>query len=232
MSELQEKPSLPNPFDTHLGGSGSNEPQILDGLVRELSTNNSNDSNDPNFPSFYPIVYHNINLEIPQKRSFIVRLNFTFARSICLCLFFSVIASFFSFQMKGCCSIEGFHAGKEIFLSIVTLFFGSALIFYVQYFPFYWAIRDERTNKSAVPVQICTMILIAILLLGIPGTGTVGFIYTYIAFHSDHIIPKFFSLVISIWQLLNMIGEIVIYILMRPIFRETNLLADRSQIIV
>ncbi|OHS98007.1 hypothetical protein TRFO_35689 [Tritrichomonas foetus] len=237
MSDSGEKQSLPNPFDSSKSGNISNhEPQLLEGLVRELRENSDNSAMPPNFPSFYPVTYHNINLEIPQKRSFIVRLNYLFAQSICLSLLFSVFAALFSFGIdscvNSCTSFAGFHFGKEIFLSMVNLVFGVALVFHVQYFPFYAAVRDETPTRSAIPVQVATIAALCVLLAGVPGTGAVGIGYAYIAFKYGKWMNKFFSFVISAWHLLNIVGEAVVFLMMRPIFRTTNLLADGGQITV
>lgn len=220
MDEVQEKTPLPNPFDLNTKGhSTSSEPQILDGIIHELNHEARDNLQTPNFPYFYPLVYHNINLEISQKRSFLARTAYFFTRSTSLSLLLQFISSFFSYQIDVEGSLSGFHVIKEIFLSLFILFIGTSLIYYVQYYSFYCSIRDETPNSTALPMQVYTIITLSVLVLGIPGTGTIGLIYTYLAFQKGKWLIQFLSVVVTIWQSLNLIGEIIVYFLIRPVFK-------------
>ena len=63
--------TLPNPFQIKIQNDDKNLGEIMDTLANEIE----NPSKDKyNFPFFYPVVFHNISKEIPQKYQFVINL--------------------------------------------------------------------------------------------------------------------------------------------------------------
>ena len=214
---MESKSTFSNPFDSSVVVSGESlDSNSLENISREADANQRENSSVPNFPPFYPLIYHNIRFEIPPKRLFIVRLNFFTAISIIISLAFSFIGSLFSFLFDSCNELTCFHVGKEIFLSFVNCIVWTAILFYNQYYPFYTSMRDETSNNSLIIVQLFTIFILLVFLIGIPGTGFIGVVYLYASFESGTVVNRFFGFVLSFWHFINLLLEIVIFFLMRP----------------
>lgn len=225
---MESQSTFSNPFDSSVVVGGENlESSSLENISRESEKNQSEDSSIPNFPSFYPLFYHNIGFEIPPKRMFVVKLNFFTAISISLSLAFSFIGALFSFLFNFCQGLTCFHPGKEIFLSIINCIVYTSLLFYNQYYPFYISMRDETSNNSLIIVQLFTIFIILVNFIGIPGTGSIGVIYLYASFESGTIVNQFFAFVLSFWHFANFLLEIVLFFLMRPLFKTSRQTSQR-----
>lgn len=87
--------------------------------------------------------------------------------------------------------------------------------------------RNETYNTCLIFVQIFTIFILLIDLLGIPGTGTIGIIYLYATFDLGTPVNEFFATVVSIWHFSNFILEIVIYVMMRPLFQTKRAGSER-----
>lgn len=217
----EPKKALPNPFDTAAILAENENGLLLEGLDREVEQ--SNNDHTPNFPFFYPVIYHSINLEISQKRSFIVRTAYLTANSIMYSLAFSILISLLYISPRGA------KLFQNTILASFNCIFGSIILFYCQYFPFYYAFKDEQPNKTSIPTQIGLLTILFISLLGFPNTGSYGMFTTYDAFKSDKSFAKFFGVIITIWKLMNFVLEFIIFILMRPLFNTNEGLLSQTE---
>lgn len=226
MSDM-EAGLLPNPFDTAKNVSSVHDSTDLEGLVREFDSGQTGNEQPPNFPPFYPLVYHNIGQEIPQKYVYIVRINLITAYSFTASMIFNFLGSFFSTQMESPYFSSAF---REIFLAFINLIILPISLFYVQYYPFYKAVRDEGQNRAIVPVQIMVIIIFGLLLIGFPGTGNAGIIYATEAFNYGGYGTKFFSVVMVIWHFVDFVGEIAVLLLSMNSLEGKGRIANPSDI--
>ena len=220
---MESKTNFSNPFDSSVvvGGEGL-ESSSLENISRESDKNQNDNNSIPNFPPFYPLFYHNIGFDIPPKRMFITKLNFFTALSITFSFLFSFVGALFSFLFDSCQGLTCFHPGKEIFLSLTNCIIFISLLFYNQYYPFYISMRDETSNNSLIIVQLFTIFILLLNFIGIPGTGSIGVIYLYASFESGTVVNQFFGFVSSFWHFANLLLEIAIFFLMRPIFKTSR----------
>ncbi|KAK8870455.1 hypothetical protein M9Y10_008337 [Tritrichomonas musculus] len=211
---IEQKVALPNPFDSTPEYRTNEVPGILD-------NQNFNDSmpvsdttaKKPNFPSIFPVVYHNIGLEIPQKYSFICRLCLYEARSFFFVLLFSFIAGCFSGSIDSYLIVKW----REVVLSLFILIICPIALLYGQYYPLYCAIREERPNSSLVPFQFFTIFVFFFILIGIPGTGLIGIGYLIVCFRQGKLVNQIFSTLITIWHFLNFVIQFILLFLISPI---------------
>lgn len=231
MTELEEQTehqALPNPFDmTNAGGDGN----LLEGLEHELDRSNAEDGDrSPNFPPFYPLVYHNIRAEISPRMSTSVNFMYYLALSFTCSLVASFIASFFSGGMKTCdTTLNSFHWGKEVFMSLFYAIFFPAVIWFVQYWPYYKAMRADDVYVAGEIIQLFVIGILAVFVLGLPGTGMIGFCYMVSAFRHGSGMNKLLSLLLTLWHGTTFIGEIFLYGLLKNpdgVTRDANLLTD------
>ena len=209
---IEQKMSLPNPFDNTPDFTNQNDRILLDNINESMPLTDTS-SKKPNFPSFYPIVYHSIGLEIPQKYSFITRLCYNGMRSFTMALALSVIAEFFSGSIDSLMIVMW----REIVLSLFIFFICPAALCYGQYYPLYCAIRDEKPNPTLTPFQFFTIFVFFFLLIGIPGTGIIGIGYLIVSFRCGSLVNKIFSIIITIWHLFNFIIQFMLLFLITPI---------------
>jgi len=196
----EETMALPNPFAV---ANDPNDSPDLELLTRETD---GNDERRPfSFPVFYPLAYHNISLEIPQKYSFIVRLSYYSAYSIVFSMFFSFLASLMTTL-------------REVFLSFTWMILYSFLFLYVQYYPLYTSIKSEIPSQKIVPVQYAMIFFLLPLVIGLPGTGMIGFVYLSNAYSLGSSFSIMLSFIISIWNTINIVSEIAILFLIVPLF--------------
>lgn len=211
---------LPNPFDTSFNKPNSKFPEILaaneflisDSTEFEVSYSHIK-SQTPNFPLFFPIVYHSIGIEIPQKYSFITRMCYCVALSFSYVLLFSFFMQMFSKNIESYLIIPW----RELILSSFILMVCPAALFYSQYFPLYYSIRDQKPNPSLIPFQFCIIFFMIFFAAGIPGSGVIGLGYAIICYNQSNIIQQVISLIITGWHFLNLIFEIIIFFLIIPI---------------
>lgn len=228
MTELEQESEhrpLPNPFDMT-----STDGHLLEGLERELEhTAPEEGDRSPNFPVFYPLVYHNIRVEISPRLSGSVKLMYWLTLSFSMCLLTSFVASLFSGGMSSCdTSMNGFSWGKELFMSLFHLLVFPAVMWFAQYWPYYKATKADDLYIAAETVQIFAIGIVGVFMLGIPGTGMVGFLYMVSAFKNGNALNRLFSLVITLWHGSTFIGEIFLYGLLRTpqVTNEANLLIE------
>ena len=212
--------SLPNPFAQATQSSLLAESTDLEGLERELR---NDQEKEPNFPSFYPIVYHSISAEIPRNFAFIIKFAYFSACFFTLYCVFQFLVILFSFTIK----TELFAPWRDIVLGLCTLLILPALLFYAQYYPFYCAVRDERTQKThLVLVQTYVVFILILILIGFPGTGTVGIWWTIIVKDTG---SWFFSLlgsILCIWNIISIIFQFYLLISMRPMLENSGRIAN------
>ena len=213
--------ALPNPFDI----IHKNDSPDMELISREVDE--TNDKNLLNLPPFFSILYHNISLEIPQKFTLIVNLTFYSTYSIYLSLIINFIGSFFSNNINH----STFSSlGREIVLSFFNLIFFSFFLFVFQYYPIYLSIKDEKYLKTVIPVQILTIFLLIIFFLGFLNTGIIGYNYWIISIECGQTINLVFSFILTLWHFLNLILEIIILILIYPIFKNQNRISNPSDL--
>ena len=97
---MDNQPTFVNPFDSVIDAEDKFENEDLENVNRETTENFSISTGVPNCPPFFPIIYHDISIEIPPKRILLARIAFFTAISISLSLLFSITGSFFSFFMN------------------------------------------------------------------------------------------------------------------------------------
>jgi hypothetical protein len=199
--------TLPNPFDA----SVPVDSYTLDGLERELSRPPV--LLPPNCPPFYPLVHHDISGEIPAHRVLPVRVMFIAALSFSVALVFSFFTAWFAGSIESESRLNSFHVGKELFFSLFYVVLYVPLIFYVQYWPFYCANRDEKPCQHAQFIQLFVIIVMAIFFLGVPGTGMVGIVYVFSAFHDGEPVNQALSGIATIWHACNLVVECLLWLL-------------------
>jgi hypothetical protein len=167
----------------------------------------------PNFPSFFPLVYHNINQEIPQKYSNLVRLSLAAAKSFFYSTFCTVLAQFFSDQIDS----DLIFRWREMVLSTFVLLLCPLSLLYGQYWPLYRSIRDETIGRSLVPFQVVCVFVMAFVLAGVPGSGMIGVGYAIVAFRSGETVNKVAATVLTFWQFANTILQLIVLFLVLPL---------------
>ncbi|KAK8896460.1 hypothetical protein M9Y10_014360 [Tritrichomonas musculus] len=229
---IEQKATLPNPFDSYLDNRNNNShlfndrndfslPKIMN--YKEYSNDDGSNGFDvslsnskrrsPNFPPFFPIVYHSIGLEIPNKYSFIIRMCYYCALSFSYVLIFSFFAQMFSDEIDSLLIIRW----RELILSFFILLICPISLFYGQYFPLYYAIRDEKQNFSLIPFQFFTIFFFFFFFIGIPGSGTIGIWYFIICSRYGSVITKIISMIVTIWHFLNLMIEVIILFMIAPL---------------
>jgi hypothetical protein len=198
---------LPNPFDV----SQDWERELIEPSVLAEPVAVRPELRAPNFPFFFPLIYHNIDAEIPSVQVKTVKLMFYGATSFAFNLFFCFLTSFFSANLQSEPALTSFHFSKEFVMSLFFFLVFSPLIFYVQYFPFYDSARGNSVSKSARIIQLFVMGIICVFLLGIPGTGMVGILYAVAAFRSDSSISRFLASIATVWHGVNAGVEFVVF---------------------
>lgn len=234
---IEQKTTLPNPFDTFSDNRNNIHPMLSDRnclSVPKIATfkDNSNDyiGNDsdvylsnsrrknPNFPPFFPMVYHSIGLEIPHKYSFIIRICYYCALSFSYVLMLTFFAELFSNHIDNLLIVRW----RELILSFFILLVCPASLFYAQYFPLYHAIRDEKQNFSLIPFQFFTILFFFFIFLGIPGTGMIGICYFLICHKCGSIFTEILSFIITAWHFFNLVVEIIILFMIVPLNRQNS----------
>ena len=217
------KETLPNPFDLS-GLDNLQDSLVLEGLEREMNHNSENINRNPNFPPFLPVIDVNIASDIPSRKQLQIYMMFASAISFSLSLIFSILVSLFSSSLSENSSLASMHWWKELIMSIFHAAVFPAALFYVQFWPWYKAIRDESGYQSMATIQIFVIVVHAIFVLGLPGTGMIGVVYLVAAFSSGGTVLTALSAVVSIWHALNLVLQFVIYAFLKTSEQEGNLL--------
>lgn len=192
---------LPNPFDP---ANNIIDNDILVGVTNEIE--NPQTENHPNFPSFWPLVYHNINIEIQQRYSFLVRMCYFAALSITYCCFWSVVASFFSYSIKDNKS----SMSQDIITSITMCVIIPIVIFYMEYYKLYVALRDGTSLHGNVLINLFVVFITGAMICGFRGSGFIGIQYTMLAFKYGSVINRIFGLFITIWEIFNFVLQLIL----------------------
>ncbi|EAY19327.1 hypothetical protein TVAG_452410 [Trichomonas vaginalis G3] len=211
---------LPNPFDP---SSYKIDDEILVGMTHELEK--QPEENKPNFPSFWPLVYHNINTEIQQGFSFLVRMTYFTAVSITYCFFWTLLGSIFNFQIKDNKS----SLGQDIIMSLSYCVIFPAALFYIQYYPLYVNLRDGKSIGGCILAQLFVVFFAGVTFTGFRGTGFIGIQYTLSAFANGSLINRIVGVVITVWEIFNFILEIIILIHMNEIEDSQGSLKKHNQ---
>ncbi|OHT04957.1 hypothetical protein TRFO_27465 [Tritrichomonas foetus] len=210
---IEQKVALPNPFDSTPDYVQQNDSLFETNNISESLPITDTTGKKPNFPSVFPIVYHSINLEIPQKYSFITRLCYNETSSFFLVTLLTLIAECFSGQIESSMIVMW----REIVLSLFILIICPAALVYGQYYPLYCAIRDERPNPTLIPFQFFTIFIFFFILVGIPGTGIIGIGYLIVCYRCGQLINKIFATLITIWHFFNFVIQFMLLFLISPI---------------
>lgn len=209
---IEQKVSLPNPFDASstLHTEAAN---VLDNPLHDSMPIPDTTAKKANFPALFPVVYHSIGLEIPQKYSFICRMCFNETRSFLFVMIVSFFAECFSGQIDSYLIVKW----REIVLSLFLLLICPAALVYGQYYPLYCAIRDEKPNSSLIPFQFFTIFVFFFILIGIPGTGLIGIGYMIVCYRCGQLVNQILATLITVWHFLNFVIQFILLFLISPI---------------
>ena len=215
---MNEINTLPNPFDIKNNNylNINENINIMEDIDREIDDGPF--LKNPNFPFFFPLIYHNINLEIKEKYSSIVRICYYSDLSIFWNLFFSFITTLFSFQINQ----NYISIIQEIILSLFFLIILPSLIFYIQYYPVYCSFKDELPFKGLFIIQIYIIFIYLFILIGFCGTGIIGILSTIRSLKYGKFINQFLSIIITIWHIFNLMTQFILIFLLKPVFSFTN----------
>ncbi|KAJ3207800.1 hypothetical protein HDU67_007212 [Dinochytrium kinnereticum] len=135
--------------------------------LREHQENlRSHGLNLPNWPPFYPLIYHNIQDEIPEtSRPLMTRIYRYWLATI----------GVFFVNMIGCLSLlishSTYYGASDFGISLIYFFTMSALSFYLWYRPAYWAFQ-----KDSALFFWFHFLFAAYMSVGLPGSGSGGII--------------------------------------------------------
>lgn len=204
---MTENETLPNPFAA--SQQQTVESSDLEGLERESVTNNAH---IPNFPSFYPVVYVDLNAEIPHNFWSFFKLMYVSALSFTGACIFQIFVQFFGFAIN----YHWFKCPiKDVFMSLVLAVFLPILLFSNQYYSFYCSIRDENPNFRFGLLQTFVIAALLIIIIGIPGSGCVGIWWLDIAANYGSAASVLFGVLVTIWHIINLILQFVVLIIHR-----------------
>lgn len=213
-SKLEDKSLLPNPFGTQI------QPMIpSEGLLSGQSEYSA--KKEKNFPFFFPIIYHNITMEIPQNSSSSVRFCLFSFYSFTLYLVFNFMSNLFSGNINSYLIIRW----REILLDSIILVLFPIVLFYCQYYPFYCSAKDNAKNPKLIHMQFVVIFCFFLFFVGIPGTGLIGLGYAFVAFRYGAFINKILSFVMTTWGIVNVAFQVKVLFDISPIV--TSFDADR-----
>ena len=204
---IEEKALLPNPFDSKI------DPMVPHESLIHEDTTCQQTNQKPNFPFFFPIIYHNIKNDIPQKYSNAVRFGYYGFCSFSLNLLISFLSQCFSGFIQSYLIVPW----REIIMSLFTLLIAPLTLFYCQYYPIYISARDNERNTALVPIQFFVIFILFFLFIGVPGTGVIGIGYTIISFKYGGLVNKILSFVSTTWGFVNIVLQVKILFLILPI---------------
>lgn len=223
MSE-NETISLPNPFAAAALAGLPPDSADLEGLEREMSTKQEK---QPNFPSIYPLFYHSISTEIPQNYHFVIKMAYLAARSFTFFCIFQFFGSFLTFSFEN----AEISPISNIVLSFSLLVVLPALLFYVQYYPLYCALRDDDCRaEKLIYVQIYVIFVQILIMIGIPDTGCIGIWWTIVAETFAPGFVVFCGTVFCTWEVFNITLQILVLIKMKPIIEGKGRIANPADI--
>ncbi|KAJ3006612.1 hypothetical protein HKX48_009554 [Thoreauomyces humboldtii] len=135
----------------------------------------------PNWPSCYPLVYHDIEKEIPVRGRWLVKRVYLGWMLAVLVYFVNCIAAF-------CLLVTNASSGGVTFgVSLLILLVGTPVSFVFWYRPLYKAVRaDSSAGFFFFWFNYGCHLAVAVLLaVGIPGWGGVGIILTLAQFKNN-----------------------------------------------
>ncbi|KAI9207258.1 scamp family-domain-containing protein [Polychytrium aggregatum] len=148
----------------------------------------------PNWPPFYPYIYHDIDVEVPEKSR---PLMWNIYR------FWLATVAFLIFNMFSCLTLLLSHPSNlpavatDFGVSIVYMFFISAASFYLWYRPIYSAFKTDNSLYfyifllfNGAHIAFCFYMGV-----GIPGAGSAGFINMLAALSDGKIVAGVFCII-------------------------------------
>ncbi|VDB83043.1 unnamed protein product [Peniophora sp. CBMAI 1063] len=197
--------SEPAPQSNYLGGgaSASSRQAELDAREAELERRERelNQRQEHvrrfgrnNFPPFFPLIYHDINAEIPEgTRSVVLRL-FQLWLVLAATLIINMVACIFILASG---SSDG---GKDLGASIGYIFIIGPLSFLLWYRPIYNAYMKEQALYYYIYFFFCGWHLLfsIYMILGIPSTGSAGLIQTISRFSSGSLASGILGIIATV----------------------------------
>jgi hypothetical protein len=225
----QQPETLPNPFEaTPMADIAPNDDSLLAALSQQIAADGSIlRRRRPNFPSLCPVVYHNITQEISARHSFPVHLSLFAARSVSVSLFVNFMCSMQSGSIKS----STIECWREVVLSAFAVLVCPIALFHVQYFPLYFSVRDEQPKGSLIPLQFFVIFCLFFLVVGVPGSGIIGAGYSIVAFRYGTFWNQLYSVVITLWHIVNVILEIIVLLTMNALSQGPIHIANPADIV-
>ncbi|KAI9225200.1 MAG: scamp family-domain-containing protein [Piptocephalis tieghemiana] len=173
----------------------------------------------PNFPPFYPFMYHDIDVEIPEASRKVVRYIFWAWIGTLLTMVWNAVSCFLILVSHATGVTTG---GSDFGVSFVYIFTISISSFFLWYRPAYNAFMKERSlyyyfyfvfNGFHIAFSYY-------MLVGIPGSGSAGLINTISMLSDGKVLAGIFGLIDSIFWAAGGTGNLWLYKLVHRHYRE------------
>jgi len=160
-----------------------------------------------NWPPFYPLIYHDIDVEIPQEHRPVITRLYQLWLVLAATLILNMIACIF-ILVAG--SSDG---GKDLGASIGYIPFIGLTSFLLWYRPIYNGYMKEQALYYYIYFFFCGWHLLfsVYMILGIPSTGSAGIIQSVSMFSRHHIVAGIFGILASIGWTVQGVGNLIYY---------------------
>ncbi|KAI8844786.1 scamp family-domain-containing protein [Chytridium lagenaria] len=142
-------------------------------LRDQEETLRSHGLNPPNWPPFYPLIYHNIDDEIPEPSRPLMTKIYRYWLANVGVLFVNMCAC-----MGLLISHATYYGASDFGISLIYFFTMTALSFYLWYRPAYWAFQKDSALFFYVFLLFegFHFLFAAYMTVGLPGSGSGGII--------------------------------------------------------
>ena len=173
-----------------------NREQILDERERDLRRREDalrNGPKAPNFPKFKPIVYYNVQEEIPAGCQNLIEKSYKLLMIITLFYFLNMLAGLV-ILISGGNNVGGF------LLSILYFVVFPPLTFYFNHFQLYKSLKTDSSARYLVYFinSGIAIVVYVFLLVGISLGGGSGLVVMFKMFNENHLVAGIFCAVFSV----------------------------------
>ncbi|KAH6570131.1 hypothetical protein BASA50_004793 [Batrachochytrium salamandrivorans] len=139
------------------------------------------DYHPPNWPPFRPMVYHDIEGDIPKNGQWLVKRLFSGWYLASLTFLLNLIAAFSLLVTKA------ESAGATFGIALLMTFLGIPMSFVFWYRSLYLGVKHDRSINFMFFFfnYSCHLAIMVIMCIGIPGWGGAGFIYMFSQFNTN-----------------------------------------------
>ncbi|KAJ3114434.1 hypothetical protein HDU96_002104 [Phlyctochytrium bullatum] len=182
----------------------------------------------PNFPFFWPVMHHNINLDIPPASRVTMRWIFRNWIFMLACLFANAV---------GCFSVMVAHvsgntsAARDFGISIMYIIVIAIASFYLWYRPVYNAFMKDSSMLFYFFFLFggLHVLFVAYMALGLPGSGSAGVINTISVVTDSKVVASIICCVVSSMWILTGLVQLYLYKRVHYYYRVKGLTAQDAQ---